>query len=140
MCKTRNLSTAEYFITVQREYLMAELRKKIYPTSKDKKFYQKVMNYKKEKIEDISNRCKLKSIFNDKDMLQEFKAKLFNDIGIPNFLNRDEMEYYYYKGSEFSYDGEIYELVDVSWETECLFLRKGDKRINVRVEQACRIL
>lgn len=141
MCKTRNWSTAEYFLLVQKEYIQAELRRKIYPNAKDKRYYLKVMNFKKEKIEDISERCKLKNIFNSKEKLQEVKEGLFTPEGVPTFLEAHELAHYYFKGSDFSYDGEIYKLFDVNWETNCLFLKKGeDIRVNVEVGKACRIL
>ena len=51
--KTRNLSVAEYFLVIQKEYLIAEFRKKIYFSKNDKNYYQRVMNGKREKIEMI---------------------------------------------------------------------------------------
>ena len=45
MEKTRNLSVAEYYAVIQREYLIAEFRKKIYYNPKDKNYYQRVMKH-----------------------------------------------------------------------------------------------
>ena len=40
--KTRNLSVAEYFLQIQKEYLIADFRRKIYYSSKDKAYWTKV--------------------------------------------------------------------------------------------------
>ena len=53
MEKTRNLSVAEYFHVIQKEYLIAEFRKKIYYNPKDKNYYQRVMNHKKKLLAGI---------------------------------------------------------------------------------------
>ena len=62
MDKTRNLSVAEYFLVIQKEYLIAEFRKKIYYNPKDKAYYQRVMTHKAKKINDIAKRNRLDSI------------------------------------------------------------------------------
>ena len=54
--KTRNLSVAEYFDVIQREYYIAEFRRKIYYSPKDKRYYGRVMEHKKVKIEDLLER------------------------------------------------------------------------------------
>ena len=38
--KTKNLSVAEYFLQIQKEYLIADFRRKIYYSPKDKKYWQ----------------------------------------------------------------------------------------------------
>ena len=60
---SRSLSVAEYFHVIQREYLMAEFRRKIYFSPKDKRYFSRVMEFKREKIEDIAKRNQLMSIF-----------------------------------------------------------------------------
>ena len=71
MDKTRNLSVAEYFLVIQKEYLIAEFRKKIYYNPKDKAYYQRVMTYKAKKINDIAKRNRLDSILNSSSKLEE---------------------------------------------------------------------
>lgn len=44
--KTRNLSVAEYFLQIQKEYLIADFRRKIYYSPKDKAYWTKVCGYK----------------------------------------------------------------------------------------------
>jgi hypothetical protein len=107
--KTRDLSYYEYYTQLQLEYMVAELRKKIYPTQKDKAYYQKVMDGKRKIIEDISLRNSLKSIFSSNTERQA-KYSLIYTIPYPNFLYRDKADrdarsykdkmFYYMSGSE----------------------------------------
>lgn len=96
MHKTRDLSTFDYLQCLQREYINAELRKRIYPRVKDKRYYEKTMFYKKEKIEDIAQRNKLDTIFNSEQVKRELYDEIYNEFGLPNFLYRntdDELEF-----------------------------------------------
>nr|DAO60397.1 MAG TPA: hypothetical protein [Caudoviricetes sp.] len=107
----RNLSVAEYFIQIQREYLIDIFRSKIYINSKDKAYWKKVVEFKKEKIETISLRNSLKSILNDKCKYRKFYDELFDKNNKPKFeLTETDLENYYFIGSEFSYMGEIFYL------------------------------
>ena len=54
--KTRHLSTYEYLQVLQIEYIVAELRKKIYVKKKDKDFYRRVLEGIEKKIKDISTK------------------------------------------------------------------------------------
>lgn len=88
--KSRNLSTFQFFEQLQLEYIVAELRKKIYPSVKDKNYYKRVMKFKKEKIEDISTRNTLPSIFTDLSCKDDLYKRVYNEIGPPTFYYRDE--------------------------------------------------
>lgn len=109
--KTRNLSYYKYFEQLQLEYIIAEFRKKIYPSTKDKQYYERVMKGKRDIIDDISIRNSLKSIFTDKNTKIEKYNQIFNKIGYPNIFYRDERDrenfeskdkiFYYMSGSEF---------------------------------------
>lgn len=91
--KTRNLSLFEYLEALQLEYINAELRKKIYPIIKDKKFYTRTMSYKREKIEDIAGRNKLPTIFNDDRVNFSLYEKIYtSQYGLPNFMYRNTRE------------------------------------------------
>jgi hypothetical protein len=90
--KSRNLSVYRYFEKLQFEYIVAELRKKIYPAKKDKNYHEKVMRFKKEKIEDIALRNSLPSIFSDSKIRQEYYQQIYKMEGIPNFFYKDELE------------------------------------------------
>lgn len=110
----KKLSLAEYFVVVQKEYLISEFKRKIYSCMNDKRYYSKVMSYKEEKIADISSRNNLKNIFNDKQTLKSIKSELFDCNGQPLFyLNEDDLNAYYTIGVDFNYNGEICKLIDV---------------------------
>lgn len=137
--KSRNLSPAEYFEQIQKEYLMAEFRHKIYYSPNDKRYYQRVMNFKKEKIEELSVQNNLKNIFNDKETLNTFKALIFTN-GFPiEYLEKDE-EMYFTPNNSFSYNGDIYILKDWNRGTSEVKLEKEGKIIWADIQQVRRIL
>lgn len=140
--KTRNLSVAEYFLQLQKEYLTAEFRRKIYFNLKDKAYYQKVMGFKKEKIESIAKRKRLKSIFNDNVTLSEIQRELFTLDGKPKFEMTDiDRENYYATGNEFSYKGEIWTLDQVNDDGSLtLYSLSREQYENATQDEVCRIL
>lgn len=140
--KTRNLSVAEYFLQLQKEYLVAEFRRKIYFNPKDKAYYQRVMGYKKEKIESIAKRNRLKSVFNDNVTLSEIQRELFTLDGKPKFEMTDiDLENYYATGNEFSYKGEIWTLDQVNDDGSLtLYSLSREQYENATQDEVCRIL
>lgn len=140
--KTRNLSIAEYFLQLQREYLIADFRRKIYFNPKDKAYYQRVMGYKKEKIESIAKRNRLKNIFDDTATLEEIKQELFTNDGKPKFeMNESDIENYYANGNEFSYKGKIWTLDYVQDDgTLILYSLNKEQFESAKKEDVCRIL
>lgn len=140
--KTRNLSVAEYFLQLQKEYLTAEFRRKIYFNPKDKAYYQKVMGFKKEKIESIAKRNRLKSIFNDNVTLSEIQRELFTLDGKPKFEMTDiDRKNYYATGNEFSYKGEIWTLDQVNDDVSLtLYSLSREQYENATQDEVCRIL
>jgi hypothetical protein len=118
--KSRNQSTFEFFEMLQIECLVAELRIKIYPKLKDKEYWKKkVYEGKKATILDIANRNRLPTIFDDDQLEQALKQRIYRADSYPIFVYRDEnhrnnqeyydLLYYYNKGSEvrFEYFGEV---------------------------------
>lgn len=106
--KSRNIPPLEYFEVLQEEYICAAIRYKIYPRISDKKYYQRVMEKKKDNIIDLGSRNFLTTIFDDSKLMREAYSKLLNEFGPPNFLynpllmkkyeeNRDNL--FPYKGS-----------------------------------------
>jgi len=108
--KTRDLTIYKYFEQLQLEYIVIELRKKIYPSLNDQEYYSRVMEQKKEKVEDIASRNNLLSIFNDKKTRKFQYNQIYSSYGMPNFIYKDEehrqkyepldRRYYYFPGSE----------------------------------------
>lgn len=106
---TKNLSIAEYFDVIQREYLLAEFRRKIYHSTRDKQYYQKVMSYKAEKIKNIAERNTLDSILNNKDTYNKMHKSMFNEHGLPLIgLSGDDYKNYYLLNAEFSFEGKVW--------------------------------
>ena len=132
----RNLSVSEYFDAVQKEYLLAEFKKKIYHSIKDKQYYQKVMLYKIDKINTIAERNSLNSILNDKKTYTKLHNELFNQHGVPYFdLTESDLENYYSIDSEFSYDGEVW-LLEKAHNYELFDLRSKTNGTLVTLEKS----
>lgn len=140
--KTRNLSAADYFLVIQKEYLIAEFRKKIYYSPKDKAYYQRVMRHKAEKINTIANRNRLDSILNNSAKMEEIRGELFDKLGKPKFkLTELDVENYYSVGNEFSYRGDIWILDQVNQDgTLTLYSPRLQQYENVEKFYVCRIL
>ena len=139
--KTRNLSVAEYYQTIQREYLISEFRRKIYFSPKDKKYYQRVMTHKAEKINEIAERNHLDSIFTNTEYLQSIRKQLFNEIGKPTFeMTFDDVRNYYAAGNDFSYNGHIWTLRKIEGDAVVLSSDMSHEEIIVNKSEVCRIL
>lgn len=142
MEKTRNLSVAEYFHVIQKEYLIAEFRKKIYYNPKDKNYYQRVMNHKKKKIQDIASRNNLASIFNSDRKMSEIHSEIFDHLGKPKFNMSDtDIENYYATGNEFSFRGEVWILDQINSDGSLtIYSPKKQEYEKVTKNDICRIL
>ena len=140
--KNRNLSVAEYFLIIQKEYLIAEFRKKIYFSKNDKIYYQRVMDGKKNKINDIAKRNRLDSIFNNSEKIEEMRAELFDKLGKPKFeMSLTDIENYYASGNEFSFRGDIWILDQIKEDgTLTLYSAKLQQYEDAKKENVCRIL
>lgn len=140
--KTRNLSVAEYFLVIQKEYLIAEFRKKIYFSKNDKNYYQRVMNGKREKIEMISKRNRLDNIFNNATKMEEMRNELFDRLGKPKFeMSQTDIDNYYSVGNEFSFRGDIWILDQVNSDgTLTLYSAKLQQYETSDKSEVCRIL
>jgi len=140
--KNRNLSVAEYFLIIQKEYLIAEFRKKIYFSKNDKIYYQRVMDGKRNKINDIAKRNRLDSIFNNYEKMEEMRAELFDKLGKPKFeMSPTDIENYYASGNEFSFRGDIWILDQIKEDgTLTLYSAKLQQYEDAKKENVCRIL
>jgi len=138
----RHLSVAEYFLQIQKEYLIADFRRKIYYSPKDKAYYKKVMGYKKDKINAIAERNHLKSILNDVDKYAELRNLLFDSNGKPRFeMTAEDVKNYYCVGNEFSYVGEIYTLDQINEDgTLTIYNQSIEQFKKVQKDDVCRIL
>ena len=64
--KSRNLSVVELFEILQSEYVVCELRAKIYPLDKHKDYWRDLMEKKRTKIIDIAKKNALFSNINNR--------------------------------------------------------------------------
>lgn len=136
----RNISVAEYFEIIQREYVIADFRRKIYPSPKDKAYYQRLMTNKREKIEDIAKRNFLDSIFSSSEKMEAVRKELFDSHGKPTFMQGRDIEYYYMVGNEFSYQGDIWYLDKVVDDVLVIYSTKREEYKKVSKDEICRIL
>lgn len=157
MNKSRDLSIVEYFEASQREYIVAELRKKIYPKRSDKTYYHKVMEGKREKILDISDRNDLPCIFNDQDSKKQMYQEVYGAGGLPNFIYRNDkdreeyerydLEYYYHFEKDVKVKGEDGSIIlgkinDVNFDERIVFvrLRKSEKTLPFEMKHVSRVI
>lgn len=140
--KTRNLSVGEYFAQLEREYLMADFRRKIYYNPKDKAYYQRVMGYKKEKIQSIAKRNRLLCIFSNDSVLRKVTRELFEENGKTKFeMTALDKQNYYAVGNEFSFRGEIWTLDQVKADgTLTLYSLEREEYEDVKPEEVSRVL
>jgi hypothetical protein len=104
----------DFFNTLQKEWMITFLRYKIYPFQKDKNYYQKLLKFKEEKIQNIAKRNTWPSIFTDKQLFRSFWKKTVRTKGCPNFiyineeqreeLQRQDLWNYYQAGEECKVD------------------------------------
>lgn len=113
--KTRNQSLFEYLEALQIEYLQAEIRLKIYPKTKDKKFWKKVLLHKESKIKDIASRNSLPHIFDEVSIRDRYRSQIVNSTGMPSFSYKDEADREEFLIKDFRYyfnrDSEVRVLV-----------------------------
>lgn len=110
----RKLSTYQYFEILQVEWLVADLRCRIFTAEKDKSFWHRVREGKRVKIESIAEKNKLPTIFTDDDLRRDLENRIYNDYSYPNFHYKDEAHKqaqgywdllnYYAKGVEVRYE------------------------------------
>lgn len=119
---SRNIPLTELYSQLQLEYLSYFLRSKIY--CKDfAENYKNVCQVKKEKIEKMSSRNFLPSIFNDTVTRERYLEKFLNKTGTPEFTYRDEVirfkmerwdrNYYFCKGTSVKLTVDSYTILGV---------------------------
>lgn len=88
--KTRDLPIHDYFLVLQKEFIIMEVRSKIYQYPSEKEYYKNIMAHKRGKIEDIGKRNNLDHMFNDESIQDELQGEMIPKRGLPNFLYRDQ--------------------------------------------------
>jgi hypothetical protein len=100
--KKQNLSTLQYLDKLNIEWWVNNFRKKIYPKIKDKEYYKRVCELKKNRIIEISQRNNIDCIFDNEEKMRLLNNKFKVDGGIPLFegLNNLDLVNYYYPNSD----------------------------------------
>jgi len=97
--KSRNLSIYDYFKILQVEWLIADLRERIYVKQKDKDHWKLVKEGKRQKIQNIAEKNTLPTIFDDADLAETIKKTIYREQGFPAFQYKNDnqrasQEYY----------------------------------------------
>ena len=88
--KTRHLSVYQLFEILQEEFIICELRSKIYPLESHKVYWKNTAESKKTKIIDIAKRNQLSTIFDNSKIKESLEKKVIPERGMPLFFYRDE--------------------------------------------------
>lgn len=150
---SRNIPLTELYSQLQLEYLSYFLRSKIY--CKDfAENYKKVCEVKREKIEKISSRNTLPSIFNDILMKERYLEKFLNRTGTPEFTYKDDIirmkmerwdrNYYFCKGTSIKLTVENYTTLGIVSNNDknlCILTVRDEFGIDhvVHYNNVCRI-
>lgn len=112
--KSRQIGIYQYFEVLQLEWICCELRTRIYKKESDKNYWKRVLEGKRKTIENIAERNKLPTIFDDEDLFLVLKSRIYKDTSYPNFMYKDDIQkasmydwdlfYYYYKGTTVRYE------------------------------------
>jgi hypothetical protein len=111
--KSRNLSVAQLFDILQEEFIVCELRVKIYPLEKHKDYWRDLMQKKKDKIIDIARKNALFSIFDDIRIKSDYESKIILEIGFPRFIYKDDAQ----------------RLLQEKWDVHNYYLPKSEVRV-----------
>jgi hypothetical protein len=88
------LTIGEFLEKLQKEYVSAEIRSKIYVKTSDKNYWERVMYGKQEKIENISTRNNLATIFDSPEVKKRVYQEVIGDSGLPSFSYKNDEERY----------------------------------------------
>lgn len=112
--KSRKLSVYQYFQALQVEWIVADLRARIYPQEKDKRYWNKVKEGKQRVIESIAEKNMLPTIFTDDEMKRALENRVYKNQGIPNFQYKNDehqqvqqpfdLLYYYSKDADVRFE------------------------------------
>lgn len=145
--KNRTIPFREFYDCLQREYIVADLRSKIYERPKDKEYYIfREMEGKERTIKAIAARNNFPSIFSDEALKKKFESEICNEWGLPNFIYRSDSDRanrrpkdilaYFHKGVEVSVKSSSGEIVKgvVVWtdlEKQSSYVLVGKEKILV---------
>lgn len=152
--KSRHLSIYQFFEILQIEWLVADLRTRIAVKAKDKEYWNRVKDGKRQTLENIANRNQLPTILTDSDLRSSLEQRIYNVKTHPNFHYKDEnnkqlqgywdLQHYYKIGAEVRFEqfGEIRIGTVAQFnplERYVTVLYEG-KNLKLPISEVCRIL
>lgn len=154
---SRRLSTYQFFEIVQIEYICATLRARIYLRPKDKEYWNRVANGKRQVIEDISSRNHdMPTIFTDSDLMAALERRVYRENTFPLFVYKNEehklsQEYldllnYYSKGSEIRFETDGIQYIGIIKKYKpfdkniTITLIGTEEEMDIEVDRVARIL
>lgn len=88
--KTRDIPLCDLYFKLQMEWIGYKTRSLTYKHPYNEKYEKVFCDGKRKKIEAISLKNGLPSIFSNKNLMKKYMSKFFNEWGLPNFDYRDE--------------------------------------------------
>ena len=116
MTTTKDLSVLQFFEVLQEEYIVCELRVKIYPIKKHKQYWKNLADEKAKKIIDIAERNNLPSIFSDRRTKRSLESRIYSDFGLPNF---------YYPNPEKKEQQHKWDIINYYWPNADVRIKTG---------------
>ncbi len=158
--KSRNQKFYEFFIVLQKEYIVAELRKKIYPDITGKSKSDEIMAGKKKKVFDMAMKNRIGTIFPDMALGEmslydeKLRIKLYREIygdgGLPNFIYRDKNQEdklgkkdrncYWMLGAEVRIGSDVGSLQEVDFDKNIGYIKIGKSVLERDLQGVSRIL
>ena len=89
---SRKLSLSELLKALQYEYLCCDIRIRTYVNDKHKAYWRKVAKFKKQKIENISQKQGVDSMFTNSSIEKSLRGIIYSGYGIPAFVYKDEAD------------------------------------------------
>lgn len=90
--KSRVISLEKYFNVLQKEYVCTLIRHHIYPNKHDRDHFVRVMTKKEAKINNISEKESLASIFTDTSVFSTIYSEIVGEYGFPNFIYNERIQ------------------------------------------------
>ncbi len=134
MSSSRNLPIVEYLRQLQLEYLLYQLRIKIYANSEDRKKFKEILTFKKEKITDICSNNGLFSIFDNEDVMRDVESEFYNEFGIPTIMTKKDKYFYFKIDSDFSYKGKAVKLNAYNLEEATCRITDSNSKIHDNID------
>lgn len=139
------IARKEFLIKLQLEYLTHKLRSQIYRDERYAKVASDIADKKKLKIQEVSVKFGLKSIFNGLSVNKFVKKYFLKPTGVPFFQYKDneqrrvqsnyDMWYLLYRGTKVFYKGQLAEVVLNNPLKEEVMIRISEREFFVKYIQ-----